>query len=49
MSLFWIILCIVVVWIWWRFNPALEVSREKDLLLFYNTYGGRDYVKIMKL
>jgi hypothetical protein len=49
MNLFVIILCIVVIWIWWRFNPALEVTREKELLLFYDTYRGRDYVKIMQL
>lgn len=31
------------------FRPSLEITRERDILLFYNTKYGRDYVKLMKL
>lgn len=42
-------LIVVLVFVWLKFHPALEITRDKDLLLFYDTAYGRDYVKIMKL
>lgn len=44
-----LVLIVVIVLAWIKFQPGLEITRDKDLLLFYNTAYGRDYVKIMKL
>lgn len=45
-----ILALIAVIWFArMKFHPAIEITKEKDLLLFYDTAYGRDYVKIMKL
>lgn len=45
----WLLFMVVLLLVWIMFRPAIEVTREKDLLLFYDTYRGRDYVRLFKL
>lgn len=48
MELFLILLAIIIVICYYKYDPCLDVTVHGDILLWYNTKGGRDYVTLKR-
>ena len=47
-ELFLILLAIIIVICYYKYDPCLDVTVYGDILLWYNTKGGRDYVTLKR-
>lgn len=43
-----LVILFIIVYLWYLFKPDIDITREKDVLLFYNWDNSRKYIKLFR-